>query len=87
MQREHVPDLELAAHGLSRADFDTIFQTGNLAIGKAEATLGEMVNAMEAIYCASIGAEYMHIVDTTEKRWIQQSFRSVRGNPNFSSRY
>lgn len=85
MEREHVPDLELAAHGLSRADFDTVFQTGNLAIGKAEATLGEMVNAMEAIYCGSIGAEYMHIVDTAEKRWIQRRLEGVRGNPNFSS--
>ncbi|MCB1660442.1 MAG: 2-oxoglutarate dehydrogenase E1 component, partial [Pseudomonadales bacterium] len=84
MQREHVPDLELAAHGLSRSDFDTVFQTGNLAIGKTEATLGEMVNAMEAIYCASIGAEYMHIVDTAEKRWIQARLEGVRGNPNFS---
>lgn len=84
MQRDHVPDLELAAHGLSRADFDTVFQTGNLAIGKPEATLGEMVNAMEAIYCASVGAEYMHIVDTAEKRWIQSRLEGMRGNPNFS---
>ena len=85
MEREHVPDLELAAHGLSRSDFDTVFQTGNLAINKLEATLGEMVNAMEAIYCASIGAEYMHIVDTAEKRWIQSRIEGVRGNPNFSA--
>ncbi|HQV79976.1 MAG TPA: 2-oxoglutarate dehydrogenase E1 component [Agitococcus sp.] len=84
MQRDHVPDLELAAHGLSRADFDTVFQTGNLAIGKPEATLGEMVNAMEAIYCASVGVEYMHIVDTAEKRWIQSRLEGMRGNPNFS---
>ncbi len=84
MEREHVPDLELAAHGLSRSDFDTVFQTGNLAINKTEATLGEMVSAMEAIYCASIGAEYMHIVDTAEKRWIQSRLEGVRGNPNFS---
>jgi 2-oxoglutarate dehydrogenase E1 component len=83
-KREHVPDLELAAHGLSRSDLDTVFQTGNLAIGKAEATLGEMVQAMEAIYCASIGAEYMHIVDTKEKRWIQQRLEGARGIPQFS---
>ncbi len=80
-KRETVPDLELAAHGLSRSDLDTVFQTGNLAIGKGEATLGEMVQAMEAIYCASIGAEYMHIVDTKEKRWIQQRLEGARGIP------
>lgn len=84
MRREEVPDLELAAHGLSKSDFDTIFQTGNLQIGKAEATLGEMVSAMEAIYCSSVGAEYMHIVDTKEKRWIQQRLESARGIPHFT---
>ncbi len=54
MQREAVPDLDLSAHGLSRADFNTVFQTGNLAINKSEATLGEMVEVMEATYCGSM---------------------------------
>ena len=85
MQRVQVPDLELSAHGLSRSDLDTTFQTGNLAIGKAETTLHDMVNAMEAIYCGSIGAEYMHIVDTREKRWIQQYLEGARGVPSMSS--
>ncbi len=84
MQRAQVPDLDLATHGLTPADLDTVFNTGNLAIGKEECTLGEMVNAMESIYCGAIGAEYMHIVNTAEKRWIQQRLESVRGNPNFS---
>lgn len=62
-KREEVPDLDLAAHGLTKSDLDTVFNTGNLAIGKTDTTLGEMVEAMEATYCGSIGAEYMHIVD------------------------
>ncbi len=84
MSRERVPDLELSHHSLTNADLDTVFQTGNLCIGKDEASLREMVEAMEAIYCGSVGAEYMHIVDTTEKRWIQQRLESVRGRPNYS---
>lgn len=84
MKRQHVPDIDLETHGLSKGDLDTTFNTGNLAIGKTECTLGEMIQAMEATYCGSIGAEYMHIVDTVEKRWIQQRLESVRGNPNYS---
>lgn len=83
-KREHVPDLDLAAHGLSKSDLDTVFQTGNLAIGKAETTLADMLAAMDAIYCSSIGAEYMHIVDTKEKRWIQQRLEGARGLPQFT---
>jgi 2-oxoglutarate dehydrogenase E1 component len=82
-KREEVPDLDLSAHGLTKSDLDTVFNTGNLAIGKAEATLSEMVESMEAIYCSSIGAEYMHIVDTKEKRWIQQRLEGARGQFNF----
>ncbi|OUY06000.1 2-oxoglutarate dehydrogenase E1 component [Acinetobacter populi] len=83
-KREDVPDLALEAHGLSKSDLDTVFNTGNLAIGKSEATLGEMVADMEATYCGSIGAEYMHIVDTKEKRWIQQRLEGTKGKFNFS---
>jgi len=84
-KREDVADLDLAAHGLTKSDLDTVFNAGNLAIGKTEATLGELVNAMEATYCASIGVEYMHIVDTKEKRWIQQRLEGARGQFNFSA--
>ncbi|MDW7487376.1 2-oxoglutarate dehydrogenase E1 component, partial [Klebsiella pneumoniae] len=75
----------LSAHGLTKSDLDTVFNTGNLEIGKSEATLAEMIEAMEAIYCGSIGVEYMHIVDTKEKRWIQQRLESARGKFNFSN--
>ncbi|ALH96635.1 2-oxoglutarate dehydrogenase E1 component [Acinetobacter equi] len=84
-KREDVPDLDLAAHGLTKSDLDTVFNAGNLAIGKTEATLGEMVDAMESIYCSSIGAEYMHIVDTKEKRWIQQRLEGARGKFTFTA--
>ncbi|MCG8317279.1 MAG: 2-oxoglutarate dehydrogenase E1 component [Pseudomonadales bacterium] len=84
MERESVPDLELSHHGLSAADLDTPFQTGNLFIGKDEASLRDIVQALEKTYCTSLGVEYMHIVDTAEKRWIQQRMESVRSHPKYS---
>jgi 2-oxoglutarate dehydrogenase E1 component len=82
-EREHVPDLELSFHQLSEADFDTVFQTGSLHIGKADATLGEIHAAMERTYCHTIGAEFMHIVDTEERHWIMQRMESVRSAPDY----
>ena len=52
MERESVPDLELTHHGLSSADLDTMFQTGNVFLGKDEATLREIVEALEKTYDA-----------------------------------
>ncbi len=84
MKRESIPDLDIAYHGLSGADYDTEFNTGVLYIGKEQATLREIIDACEQIYCGSIGAEFMHIVNTEERVWIQQRMDSVRSNPEFS---
>ena len=84
MEREVVPDLELSHHGLTPADLDTVFQTGNLFLGKPEATLREIIDCLDATYCGTVGAEYMHIVDTAEKRWLQQRLESVRSHPQYS---
>ena len=83
-EREPVPDLDLQFHQLSQADFDTVFQTGSLYIGKKEATLGEIVEALEKIYCHSVGAEFMHIVDTEQRSWIQKRMDGVRSAPEYS---
>ena len=82
--REHIPDLDLSFHQLSAADLETVFQNGSMYIGKADATLGEIIEALERTYCHTIGAEFMHIVDTEQRHWIMQRMESVRSAPNFS---
>ncbi|MFA5678859.1 MAG: 2-oxoglutarate dehydrogenase E1 component [Pseudomonas sp.] len=84
-QREQIADLTLAEYGLTDADLDTVFHTGELQIGKAEATLGEILEALKSTYCGTIGAEYMHIVDSAQRRWFQQRLESVRGKPQHST--
>ena len=82
--RPQVPDLDLHYHQLSSADHETVFQTGSLFIGKDQATLKEIIDSLEQTYCSSIGAEFMHIVNTEERQWIQQRMESVRSRPVFS---
>ncbi len=84
MQRAPVPDLDLSFHGLTPADLDTTFNTGTLFIGKEQATLREIIDAMEKTYCGHVGAEIMHITPLAEKQWLQQRLESVRSNPEFS---
>ena len=82
--RERVADLELGFHELSTADLDTVFQTGSMHIGKADASLGEILESLERTYCHTIGAEFMHIVDTEQRHWIMQRMESVRSAPDYS---
>ncbi|QEM81074.1 2-oxoglutarate dehydrogenase E1 component [Halomonas binhaiensis] len=79
-----VPDLDLAFHQLSKADLETEFQTGSFFLGQDQAPLRVIVDALEQTYCRSIGCEFMHIVDTEEKRWLQQRFESVRSKPPYT---
>ncbi|MFL6655385.1 MAG: 2-oxoglutarate dehydrogenase E1 subunit family protein, partial [Sulfurifustis sp.] len=71
------PDLDLSFHGLTPYDLDTVFDTGSL-VGPRRATLQEILDILNRTYCGTIGAEYMHITDTAEKRWLQSCLESVR---------
>ncbi|MES2823135.1 MAG: 2-oxoglutarate dehydrogenase E1 component [Pseudomonadota bacterium] len=84
MQRDAIPDLDLAFHGLTNADLDIVFNTGNLFIGKEEAPLRDIIDALEKTYCGHVGVEIMHITPLAEKQWLQQRLESVRSNPDFS---
>ena len=81
--KEHVPELELEYHHLSDSDLDSVFNTGSLAAGLRQATLRQIYNILKTTYCGPIGIEYMHITDTEEKRWIQQTFESTQSTPSF----
>jgi len=83
-QRERVAELDPAFHGLTVDDMDTEFNVGSFAIGKESLKLRDLHKALQSTYCGSVGAEYMHINDTEEKRWIQQQLESVQSAPNFS---
>jgi 2-oxoglutarate dehydrogenase E1 component len=83
--RPPVPDLDLTFHELSDADLDTTFQVGTAYLGRAEATLAEICEALERTYCGTVGAEFMHIVNTEERHWIMSRMESVRSAPEFSA--
>ena len=74
-----------AFHNLTKADFDETFNVGSFAIGSETMQLSELFDALKRIYCGSIGAEYMHITNTEEKRWLQQRLESVDVSKLFSA--
>ncbi|MCB1600797.1 MAG: 2-oxoglutarate dehydrogenase E1 component [Xanthomonadales bacterium] len=73
-----VPDLSLAFHDVGEADLDTEFDAGSL-IGARRRKLRDAVAQLEGAYCSSIGAEYMHISDYPQRRWMQERFESTAG--------
>ncbi|KHT63045.1 2-oxoglutarate dehydrogenase [Photobacterium gaetbulicola] len=83
-QQERVSDLDPEFHNLTVDDFNETFNVGSFAIGQETMKLSELYDALKKTYCGSIGAEYMHITNTDEKRWLQQRLESVVGRGTFT---
>ena len=85
-ERPKIPELEPAFYDLSESDMDITFSAANTYFSKSEnMTLREIMQALRETYCGSVGAEYMHCTDPTEKRWWQERLESVRSKPAFST--
>ncbi|WP_342000812.1 multifunctional oxoglutarate decarboxylase/oxoglutarate dehydrogenase thiamine pyrophosphate-binding subunit/dihydrolipoyllysine-residue succinyltransferase subunit [Microbacterium sp. LWH7-1.2] len=71
VQRTH-PDLEIEQHGLTFWDLDREFVTGGFG-GKRQMKLRDILGVLRDSYCRTIGIEYMHIQDPTQRAWFQEN--------------
>ncbi|MCC2590284.1 2-oxoglutarate dehydrogenase E1 component [Chryseobacterium sp. MFBS3-17] len=78
-RRHHEPTLDIENFGLSRADLSQKFNSATEIGMPAAATLQEIVDRLERIYCESIGVEYMHINNVEERTFIRE-WLQVNGN-------
>lgn len=80
--RPETSELDPAFHGLTEEDMDKTFNTGSL-FAPDEITLREIIHIIKTTYCSSIGAEYMHINETEQKRWLQKRLEESLATPNY----
>ena len=77
------PELDPASYGFEEKDWDRqIFI--NYYLGLESATLREIVDICEQTYCGSIGVEFLHIQDPSEKSWIQERIESTLNRKDFT---
>ncbi len=81
-RRIHAPNLAIENFGLSSADLDTVFDAAKI-LGHQPATLKEIINRLENIYCQSIGVEYMYIRKPEVVQWIQDRLNVNDNLPSF----
>jgi 2-oxoglutarate dehydrogenase E1 component len=85
-ERPRIPELEPAFYDLNESDMDITFSATNTYFTKAELqTLREILQALRETYCGTIGAEFMHCTEPTEKRWWQERLESIRSKPSFTA--
>ena len=82
-RRKYTPTLDIENFGLTEKDLDTVFNAGEI-LGLATQTLREIIKHLEAIYCDSIGIEYMFIRNPEEIQWWQNKLNENDNHPNYS---
>ncbi|NNK88697.1 MAG: 2-oxoglutarate dehydrogenase E1 component [Flavobacteriaceae bacterium] len=82
-RRKYAPTLDIENFGLSEADLDTVFNAGEI-LDLGPQTLREIREHLEAIYCDSIGVEYMYIRQPEEIDWIQNRLNQNDNHPAFN---
>jgi 2-oxoglutarate dehydrogenase E1 component len=79
LPRPGAPDLDPAFHGLGGADLDTEFNTSFLA-GPQRLKLRDLIARLKAAYAGSVGAEFMHIADAEQRRWVHEQIERAGGD-------
>jgi 2-oxoglutarate dehydrogenase E1 component len=85
-ERPRIPELEPTFYDLSESDMDITFSATNTYFTKAEQmTLREILQALRQTYCGTVGAEFMHCTEPTEKRWWQEKLEASRTTPTYGA--
>lgn len=71
------PLLDLSHFELSNADLSKTFSAGRL-IGMGPSKLSDIISRLRETYCRTIGVEFTHIQDPTEREWLQKKMESSR---------
>ncbi len=81
--RDKVNMLEASYYGLSPNDFNETFEAPESLVGKKQATLKEIVDNLQKLYCGTIAAEFVYITSSqAEEEWIKDYFE--KGYRTFS---
>lgn len=84
MAKQDAPDLDLPFHGLGNADLDQEF-TVDSWFPEKKIKLRDLLAKLRASYSGSIGAEFMHISDANQRRWMQQRLEGAAGRYGFAA--
>ena len=82
--KKEVPDLELGFHNLSENDLESSFSISNFQNSK-ELSLKDIISSLKQTYTASLGYEFMHIMDSRIRRWFLDKIEGKSTPYSFNS--
>ena len=83
MERKYLHELNPTDHGFKKEDYDKKIYVGEY-MDRGYATIKELLLFLRKTYCSTIGVEYMHISDPTEKIWFIERMEKKENQLNFT---
>lgn len=84
-RREYKPTLDIENFGLEQKHLKLKFKAGEL-IGLSNATLSDIIERLNRIYCSSIGVEYMYLREPKLINWIQERVEPTLNHTEFTAK-
>lgn len=75
-RRDRAPHLDLSDYGLTESDLQNTFVSGE-EIGLKNATLQQIIDKLNRIYCGNIGFEVSNIDDREKRMWLRSKVESL----------
>ncbi len=83
IEKKEISELHPKMFGFGEKDWGRpIFLNG--VLGFERASLVDILSKLQATYCGSFGAEFMHIIDPDQKQWIQERLENPSTLKDFS---
>ncbi|HJW18812.1 MAG TPA: 2-oxoglutarate dehydrogenase E1 component [Flavisolibacter sp.] len=79
-RKDRGANLELKYFGLTEADLTQSFAVGQF-VGMPGATLQQIVDKLQLIYCGHIGIEYQYVVNQERMEWLQKEIETTLQKP------
>lgn len=79
-RKDRGANLDLKYFGLTEADLQQKFSAGQF-IGLGTASLQQIIDKLQKIYCGHVGVEYQYIVNQQRLEWLQQEIETTLQNP------
>ena len=83
MERKYLHELHPADHGFKKEDYNKKIYLHEY-MDRGYATINELLSFLKKTYCSTIGIEYMHISDPTEKIWLRERMEKKENQLNFT---
>jgi 2-oxoglutarate dehydrogenase E1 component len=84
-EKPYIADLDLATYKFSSADLETEFDVGSFKGGTQRMRLRDLVAALKDTYCRTLGAQYMYILETAPKRFLQDRLEPIHSKPTYTA--